>query len=315
MADAISVGVFGLGLLGHPVATRLQEQGLDPQVFEPLQHLARHHLIRGGTGVMASAAIVAQSCDILVLAMDDDVAVRDIALGPTGFVPHVRPGAVVVDMASADPSLTRAIGRALVPNGATIVDAPASGGAEDAEAGQLTIFCSGRAEALDRAEPVLQALATRIVRAGDTPGAARAVQSIARLYGAVNLAAAAEALLIGRRFGIEPAATAEAIGVLATEVGAPPPALAAEVLPRRFESGYRLDQLIADMDAALTVAGRDGTPAPLSRLVREIVAAARLAFPAARDHSEFVRWQETTAQAALGGEGDGASMGAGVPKP
>jgi 3-hydroxyisobutyrate dehydrogenase len=307
-----TVGVLGLGIVGQPIAMRLQEQGFDPQVFEPIQHLARHHLIRGGTGMLATAGAVAQACDVILIAADDDDAVRDIALGATGFVPHVRPGAVVVDMASADPALTRAIGRALVPNGATIVDAPMSGSPEDIEAGRLTLFCSGRTDALERCEPILSALASRIVRAGDTPGAARAVQSLARLYGAVNLMAAAEVLLIGRRFGIEPAATAEAIGVLATEVGSPPPALGAEVLSGRFESGYRFDQLVADMDAALAIAALEGTPAPLSRLAREFVAAARLAFPAARDHSELVRWQAAAADAELGGA---AAKGTEPPEP
>lgn len=295
----IAIGVVGLGVAGAPIAERLRERSLALQVYDPLTHLARNYMVHGGAGAVATAPMIAQLCNIILVATDDDAATRAVTLGPTGFVQHARPGTIVIDMASDDPALTKEIARALVPRGAALVDAPVIGGAREAAAGALMLLLSGQADDLARCRPVFDALAARTVQIGDTPGAARAARALARLYGAINLAATAETLLIGKRFGIEPDATMRALDALRESAGAPPQTIDREILSGNFDSGYPLDQLIRDMDCALAAAQTRGTPAPLSRLAREIVGAARLHLPTAQDHTEIVRDLEANACADL----------------
>ncbi len=295
----LAIGIIGLGATGVAIAERLRAKGYAPQVFDPVTKLTRNYLVHGGAGGVATAAMVAQLCDIILITTETDQVTRDVTLGPTGIVHHARPDTLVVDMASDDAALTTEMPRALVSRGAALVDAPVIGTAKDAAAGSLVVLYSGREEHIARCRPVFDALARRIVRIGDTPGSARAARAIARLYGAVNLTAAAEALLIGKRFGLQPAMTLGAIEALSDVTGMPPPTLAGEVLTGRFGSGYPLDHLIRDMDSALATARAHGTPAPLARLVREIVASARLTLNTAHDHTEMVRWLEANACAAL----------------
>lgn len=290
-----AIGVIGLGAAGTPIAERLRDEGYALQVFDPVTHFARNYMVHGGAGAVATATMIAQLCDIIIVATDTDAATRDVTLGPTGFVSHARPGTLVLDMASDDPTLTTDIARALVPRGAMLVDAPVIGTATDAAAGRLTLLCSGREDQLARCRPVLDALASRVVRIGDVPGLARAARSLARLYGAVNLAAVAETLLIGERFGLSSTMTLAAIAALGPTSGAPPRTLADDVLTRRFDSGYPFDHLLRDMDCALAAAQARSTPAPLARLVREIGAATRLRWPTAQDHTEIIRGLEANA--------------------
>lgn len=299
----LAVGVIGLGATGAAIADRLRDKGYLPQVFDPTPRLTRNYMVHGGAGGVATAATLAQLCDVIVLATETDTDTREAAFGPAGFVRHVKVGTLVVDMASDDPALTSEIARALAPGGGALVDAPIVGSAKDAAAGGLLLLHSGADEDVARCRPLFEILADRIVPLGAAPGVARAAHAIARLYGAVNLTMAAEALLIGKRFGVEPALTIKAITAMADAGGTAPSTVVDDVLSRRYASGYSLDALIRHMDSALTTARAGGTPAPLSRLVREIFASARLTLQTAEDHTEVVQWLEANADAELAERG------------
>jgi 3-hydroxyisobutyrate dehydrogenase len=294
-----AVGVIGLGTTGVAIAERLRAHGYPPQVFDPLTKMTRDYLVHGGAGGVATAAMIAQLCDVILIATESDRTTEEVTLGPTGVIHHLRPDTLVVDIAEHDVTLSTRLARAVAPRGAALVDAALVGPAKEPGAGNSVLFCSGRDEHRARSQPVFDALASRIVWLGDTEGAAHAAAALARLYGAVNLTAAAEILLIGKRFGLQPAKMVAAIEALSDVTGAPPPALAREVLPGRFASGYPLDRLVHDMDSALATAQAHGTPAPLARLTRELVASARLGLKAAQDHTEIVRWLEASAGAAI----------------
>lgn len=294
MAES-AIGVIGLGTAGAPIAERLQDEGHTLQVFDAVTQFSRNFMVHGGTGAVATASMIAQLCDIIIIATDTDAATRNVTFGPTGFISQTRAGTLVVDMASDDPALTIDIARALAPRGVALVDVPVIGTAADAASGRLKLLCSGQEDQLVRCQPVFDALSQHVVRIGDVPGLARAARALARLYGAANLAAAGETLLIGERFGLSSEMTLAAIEALGPTSGAPPWTLRGDVLTRRFDSGYPFDHLLRDMDCALAAAQTHGTPAPLARLVREIAAATQLRWPAAQDHTEIVRGLEANA--------------------
>jgi 3-hydroxyisobutyrate dehydrogenase-like beta-hydroxyacid dehydrogenase len=298
MAGA-AVGVIGLGATGVAVAERLRAKGYPPHVFDPLTKMTRNYLVHGGAGGVATAAMIAQLCDIILIVTENDQTTDEVTLGPTGVIHHVRPDTLVVDVAEHDIGLSTRLARALAPRGAALVDAALVGVGKDAGGAGSVLFCSGRDEHVARCQPIFDALASRVVRLGDTEGAAHAAAALARLYGALTLTAAAETFLIGKRFGLQPARLVAAMETLSDVTGALPPPLLREVLPGRFDSGYPLDRLIRDMDAALATAQAHGTPAPLARLVRELVASARLSLKTAQDHTEIVRWLEANADATI----------------
>ena len=297
MSDAV-VGVIGLGPFGIAVAGRLRGTGHQVRVFDPSSQSRRMYVVDGGAGTIDSPQGVARLCEVIVIASEGDLTIRNVMLGPAGIVQYARPGTIVVDMTSDDPALTESIARALVPRGAVLIDAAPIGTNQQTAAGAMILLCSGSENHINGCRSVLNSLASRIVEVGDLPGAARAARAIGRLYGAVNLVASVEALLIGKRAGIDPAVMLAAIEELRDSGGMPPLTVAEEVLSGRLQSGHPLDQLIRDMDAALATAHSQHVPAMLSRLVREIAEAAHATSPG-RDSAEIVRWFEVNTGASL----------------
>lgn len=295
----ITLGVVGLGNMGAPLARRLTAKGFNLQVADPNPQTIQFYIMEGGANPAATPMHLAQMSNVIVMAMPDDASLRDAVTGPNGIEHGVKPGTVVVDMSDTDPETGMALGRALVPRGALWVEVVLIGTPKQAAAGRLTVLAGGQSEPVTRVTPVLNALAEKVILTGSI-GSAALAKSLAGFLSASNLAATVEALIIGKCFGLEPAAALSAIRAAAPLAGSLLSLPVDQILSPRSNSGYTLTRAIADIDRARAVAQRNGIPAPLSAALREICMAAKLNLDGSDELNALARWMERVAKTELG---------------
>jgi 2-hydroxy-3-oxopropionate reductase len=202
--------VIGLGVMGAPMARNLLAEGLEVTVHSrspgPVAALGT-----AGAAVAQTPRAVARACDVVVITVPDTPDLAVVMGGPDGVLAGAHEGLVVVDCGSHDPTAMPGHAAALREVGADFLDAPLSGGEAGAIAGTLSIMVGGRAETLERARPALQAVGSTIVHMGDV-GAGQVAKAANQLVVAAALQALAEAVVLARSSGIDPARLIEALG-------------------------------------------------------------------------------------------------------
>jgi 3-hydroxyisobutyrate dehydrogenase-like beta-hydroxyacid dehydrogenase len=140
----------------------------------------------------------------------DSAAVEAVLLGEQGIASGARSGSLVIDHSTIDPGASRRIAKELHARGVEMLDAPVSGGSAAAEAGTLAIMVGGSEAAFERATPVLECYATRIVYIGAS-GAGQVAKACNQICTIVNQLGAAEAMLLAERAGVDPGTVKEAL--------------------------------------------------------------------------------------------------------
>jgi 2-hydroxy-3-oxopropionate reductase len=197
-----NVGVIGLGVLGKPVAERLLTEGFHVAVFdvrpEPMMALAA-----AGAHACATPGDVALKSDFIITLVSDRAQTEEVVLDPNGLLAALREDAVVIIGSTLGPAAVQALSGAIAERGGDTLDAPISGGYLAASEGTLSMMVGGRQAVLDRALPVLQAIASRITRAGNV-GAGQAAKLAHQLVFSLNVMALLEGLSLGAAAGVEP---------------------------------------------------------------------------------------------------------------
>ena len=196
-----SVGVIGLGAMGLGMAASLRTAGYDVGVFDVRRDVAREFAREGGKAY-PSAAELAANVEVLVSVVVNSAQVDAVLFGPAGAADSLAPGAVFVMCSTVDPAWSIALERRLAERGILYLDAPISGGAAKAAAGQLTMMTSGSSESYAIADPVLEAMSSTVYRLGDEAGNGSKVKIINQLLAGVHIAAAAEAMALGIKAGV-----------------------------------------------------------------------------------------------------------------
>ena len=279
------VGFIGVGNMGRRMAANLAAAGF-PLVIRDSDLAAQQRFIDAHGGTPASEPADFGDASVVVTMLPDGNAVREAVLGWQGGVAAaLSPGAVILDMSSADPVGTQKLGADLAPLGIHVVDAPVSGGITRAEAGTLSLMVGGHDEAaFELARPVLEVLGERIFRTGPL-GSGHAMKALNNFLGAAAYTAAAEALAIGKEFGLDPAVMLDVINTSTGRSFNSEVVFKNEVITGRYGTGFALGLLAKDVGIAAGLAESVGVPAPALELVRRrwAEAAAELGFAA--DHS------------------------------
>ena len=197
------MGFIGLGIMGRPMAGHLLDAGYPVTVWNRTRSKMAPLVERGATAA-ASPREVAAASDTTITMVADTPDVLDVILGPQGVVHGVRPGGVVVDMSTISPAATREIARRLAERGAEMLDAPVSGGEKGAIDGSLSIMVGGKPEVFERVLPVLQKMGRQIVHLGES-GAGQVTKACNQLVLSLTLLGVAEALVLARKAGVDPA--------------------------------------------------------------------------------------------------------------
>ncbi len=294
------VGLVGLGNMGRPMATRLAAAGLPLTVHDVRPAVAQEVAAASGAAVARSLAALAAASDAVVTMLPDGATVRRVVLGPGDCLCHgLAAGSIVVDMGSSAPTGTRALGDALAAHGIGLLDAPVSGGVRRAADGTLTVMVGGDPALAARCEPIFDAVGGQRFACGDL-GAGHAMKALNNLVSAAGLLAAGEALLVGARFGLDPACMLEVLNASTGRNHATEHKLSQFVLSRRFDAGFSLELMVKDLGTAVDLAAETGTPAVFATECRALWTRAGEALEPGADHTALVRWLEALAGTTLG---------------
>jgi 3-hydroxyisobutyrate dehydrogenase len=288
------VGFVGVGNMGWPMAANLVRAGFDVTVADAVPGRAAAFAAEVG-GHAADAAAAAGDADALVTMLPTSDHVAEV-IGEAGAV--LRPGSLVIEMSSGVPSVTRALAAGLADRGTELIDCPVSGGVARARTGELAIMAGGDAEQLRRAEPVLHAVGTSVHHCGGV-GAGQAMKALNNLVSAGGFLIGAEALLIGQKFGLDPALMVDVLNSSSGMNNSTQRKFKQFVLSRRFDSGFGLDLMVKDLSIALEVGRDTQTPTPFAALCHEMWGSAASLLGPGQDHTAVARLSETLAGAEL----------------
>ncbi len=198
----MKIGFIGLGAMGLPMACNLVGAGFAVRGFDRREAAVDQLVAAGGTGAK-SAAEAASNADMLLLMVVNAEQARE-ALFEAKALEALKPKATVVLMATCLPQSVSEIASRVAATGRRFLDAPVSGGVVGAKAGKLSIMIAGETEAYEEAGPVLEALGDKLFHVGETPGQGALTKTINQLLCGVHLAAAAEALALAEKAGVNP---------------------------------------------------------------------------------------------------------------
>jgi len=205
-----AVAVIGLGAMGLPMATRLAST-LPVTAFDPLAE--RMSLAaRAGARTAETPALAARGAGVVVLSVRNFEQVDAALFGQDGAAPELDPSSVVVLTSTVGVDGARAVGARLAEAGVEFLDLPVSGGPARAGEGDLLALRGGGDEAVRRAQPVVDLLASTVAVVGPNPGDGQAMKVVNQLLAGVHIAAAAEALALAKGLGLDPQAALDALG-------------------------------------------------------------------------------------------------------
>ena len=205
-----AVGVIGLGAMGAGMAGSLRRAGYTVHVCDARPGVAEAFAAEGGVAC-ATPAAVAAACPVVVSVVVNAQQTDAVLFGSQGVAAAMLPGAVFVMCSTVDPNVSVGFEARLEALGLHYIDAPISGGAAKAASGQMTIMSAAKPAAYAACGGVLQAMAAQVYRLGDTAGNGSKVKIINQLLAGVHIAAAAEAMALGLREGVDAAALYEVI--------------------------------------------------------------------------------------------------------
>jgi len=289
----MKIGFIGLGIMGKPMSLNLIKAGYQLVVMDVFES-AVAELVAAGAEAAPTPRAVAELSDIIITMLPNSPQVKQVVLGEEGVIEGARPGAVVIDMSSIAPLVSREVAGKLATNGVEMLDAPVSGGQPKAIDGTLSVMVGGAQEVFDRCYPVMKAMAGSVVRTGSI-GAGNITKLANQVIVALNIAAMAEALVLATKAGVEPELVFQAIrGGLAgsTVLDAKAPL----VLDRKFNPGFRINLHIKDLANALDTSHELGVPLPLTAAVMEMLQALKVDGQGDADHCSLVRYYEKMAQ-------------------
>jgi 3-hydroxyisobutyrate dehydrogenase len=282
-----NVGVIGLGAMGLGMAQSLRRADHSVHVFDVRAEAARDFAAQGGVAC-ASAAEVARQCEVLVSVVVNAAQTESVLFGAGGAAAAMKPGSLFIMCSTVAPNWSIALEQRLADLGILYLDAPISGGAARAASGEMTMMTAGRPEAYAKAGGVLAAMAANVYRLGDRAGNGSKVKIINQLLAGVHIAAAAEAMALGLREGVDAAALYEVITHSAGNSWMFENRMA-HVLAGDYTPLSAVDIFVKDLGLVLDTARASKFPLPLSATAHQMFMQASTAGFAREDDSAVIK--------------------------
>lgn len=279
--------------MGWPMAANLVKAGFAVQVADARPGQAPKFAAEAGGKAAASLRALGAASDVVITMLPTSGIVRSVLLGAhgtgEGVAAGLRPGAIVIDMSSGVPAETAAIAGRLAAMGVAMLDAPVSGGVRKAVSGELAIMVGGDSKVALEVDPVLRAMGKSVIRAGGI-GCGQAMKALNNLVSAGGFLIAIEALLVGRKFGLDPAVMVDILNASTGMNNSTQVKFKQFVLSGSYGSGFALDLMVKDIGIALDVAKDLGVNTPFAALCRNIWSAAQADLGAGHDHTELAKF-------------------------
>jgi 3-hydroxyisobutyrate dehydrogenase len=265
------IAFLGLGIMGSRMAANLAGAGYELCVWNRTASTAERFAAEHGVAVAPTPAAAAQSCELVFTMVVDGGQVRDVLLSDDGAAHGAPTGAIMVDCSTIGPAATLEIGAVLTGRGLSLVDAPVTGSSPKAQDGTLTFMVGASDEQFAAIRPALEAMGELIVHAGPL-GQGQMVKLINNAAAAVNAATLAQALIVGKRAGVDLDALVE---VMASGAGGSA-MLDLKAGPMRrhdYSTLFKLEHMLKDVRLCLEEGQRLGVPFPSAAFVREVLGA------------------------------------------
>jgi 3-hydroxyisobutyrate dehydrogenase-like beta-hydroxyacid dehydrogenase len=295
-----TVGLVGLGAMGGPMAAALLDRGHELAVYDARAE-ALEPALAAGARACSSAAEVADVAAVVLVSLPTPDVVRAVA-------GELRGGSAIgifVDLSTTGPTVAEEVAALLGTAGVRCLDAPVSGGAAGARARTLTVMASGPADVLAEVRPLLEAFARAIFHVGEAPGQGQTAKLLNNLLSATAMAITSEAMVFGVRAGLDAATLLDVFNASSGRNTATTDKFPQDVLPRRFDAGFRLRLMAKDVELCLGEARRRGVPMVLGGLVQQLWTLAAAQGGETDDFTTIVRlfekWAGATVTGASGG--------------
>jgi 3-hydroxyisobutyrate dehydrogenase/glyoxylate/succinic semialdehyde reductase len=287
----MKIGFIGLGIMGSRMAANLQKQGHSLVLFNRTR--AKAEPLLGPCGTFSdSPAKLAEQVDVLFTMLANPDAVKQTALGPDGFLNHLRANALWIDCSSVNPSFSKKMAAEAARREIHFVDAPVTGSAVPAAEAKLTFWVGAAPDDLEMIRPLLLCMGNKIVHTGGQ-GAGTSMKMVVNLLLGIGMAAFAEGMALGEGLGLSSKMLFDSL--LGTPAVAPFLASKREKIERgNYEAEFPLRWMQKDMHLASVSGYESGVAIPVANAVKELYRLAMREGHATQDFSAVYDYLTTT---------------------
>ncbi len=197
-----NTGLIGAGLMGHGIAKNILKSGFPLAFLAHPGNRPTGDLVELGAVECPGLPDLVERSDVLLICVTGSPQVEEVVLQENGLAANIRPGQIVVDLSTVEPSTTRRVSEALTEKGAAYLDIPMTRTPKEAEAGKLNLLAGGDAETLETLRPLLSSFAENIYHAGPT-GAGHALKLLHNFVSLGNCALLAEAVACASKTDVD----------------------------------------------------------------------------------------------------------------
>jgi len=266
------IGFIGLGIMGKPMALNLMKAGHRLVVTSRSRKPVDEVVAAGATGA-GPPAEVARAATIIITMVPDTPDVEKVLTGENGVLTELKPGAVVIDMSTISPVVTKKLAAQVAAKGGSMLDAPVSGGEIGAINASLSIMVGGEQTAFDAVKPILDVMGNpdRVIRIGDS-GAGQICKVCNQMVIGGTLVAVSEAFALARKAQVNVALVRDALlgGFAASKVL---DVHGQRMLESNYKPGFRAKLFAKDLKIAISTLAENETAAPVSSVVQQLVTA------------------------------------------
>jgi len=289
------IGMVGVGIMGSRMCANLVKAGFEVAAYDPGE-AARAAAASAGAEIAADLGALALGTQAVLSSLPDAPQLTAVA---DALLPRLEAGALWCDTSTVDPATAQRVSEAARLRGLGFLDCPVSGGPAGAAAASLTIMVGGEAATLERARPVLEAIGKTIVHCGAS-GSGQGAKLVNQALVAAHTVAALEALLVGRKCGLELDTLVSILKASSGRSWILENHLDRYALAGQFEPGFALDLMFKDLRLFIETATQARAPVPVAASALQLYNAARAAGYGAKDQTVVARVLEQMAGATLG---------------
>ncbi|MBP2637103.1 MAG: hgd [Firmicutes bacterium] len=287
----MNVGFIGIGAMGKPMAQNLVTANYPLYIYDVNQP-AVADMVAQGAIACNSPRELAQNCQVIILMLPNAAIVETTLTGEQGLLAGGQAGQTIIDMSSVASASTRRMAALAQVQQINYIDAPVSGGVTGAAAGTLTIMVGGETTAVQAVEPILKVLGKKIYHVGGI-GAGDSIKVVNNLLLGINMAAVAEALVLGVKSGLDPQVMLEIIKESSGRSYALEAKTANFILKNNFAPGFAIDLEYKDLELAMETAKGLDMPLPLAAMAQQVFAMAKAKGLGREDISAVIKvWEE-----------------------
>jgi 2-hydroxy-3-oxopropionate reductase len=281
MAD--TVGFIGLGIMGKPMAENLIEAGYDLVAYNRTREKVEE---LDGATVAETPKGVAEQSDVIITMLPDSPQVEEVLAGEDGVLEGLEEGALVVDMSTISPVVTEELAKKVEEKGASMLDAPVSGGDVGAIDGTLSIMVGGREEDFGRALPLFEVMGKTVTHVGRV-GTGQVVKAANQIVVALTIEAVSEALVLGSKAGVSPEKILDVLGggLAGNKVME---VKREKMLEHSFDPGFRVELHHKDLGIALAAGREYGVTLPVTAIVDQMLETLKMLGRGGQDHSALL---------------------------